>query len=37
LQEIADELNARGFVTLRGMAWNKVQVQRLLQAGANLN
>ena len=35
LQEIADELNARGFVTLRGMAWNKMQVQRLLQASLN--
>lgn len=31
LQEIADDLNARGFLTLRGMPWNRVQVRRLLR------
>jgi DNA invertase Pin-like site-specific DNA recombinase len=30
LQEIADELNRKGYVTRRGCPWNKVQVMRLL-------
>jgi hypothetical protein len=30
LQAIADVLNAEGHTTRRGMAWNKVQVNRVL-------
>jgi hypothetical protein len=33
LQEIAEELNERGFCTVRGMKWNRVQVWRLLKVG----
>jgi DNA invertase Pin-like site-specific DNA recombinase len=33
LQAIADHLNAQGKTTLRGLPWNKMQVQRLLKAG----
>jgi DNA invertase Pin-like site-specific DNA recombinase len=32
LQEIADDLNGRGFCTMRGQPWNRVQVRRLLKA-----
>jgi DNA invertase Pin-like site-specific DNA recombinase len=30
LQAIADTLNLQGFTTLRGMAWNRMQVSRLI-------
>jgi len=30
LQDIADELNGQGFTTIRGAAWGKMQVSRLL-------
>ena len=35
LQEIAEELNERGYCTVRGMPWNRVQVRRLLKVGEN--
>ncbi len=33
-QSIADELNGRGLTTVRGLSWSKMQVSRLLKAGA---
>jgi DNA invertase Pin-like site-specific DNA recombinase len=33
LQEIADELNAQGLTTVRGMPWSRMQVSRLLNSG----
>jgi DNA invertase Pin-like site-specific DNA recombinase len=35
LQEIAEELNERGYCTVRGMKWSRVQVRRLLKAEEN--
>lgn len=33
LQEIADALNTEGLTTVRGAAWNRMQVSRLLSSG----
>lgn len=35
LHEIADDLNARGFLTVRDFRWNRVQVRRPLRASEN--
>jgi hypothetical protein len=32
LQGIADALNGQGFTTLRGLAWNKMQISRLIKS-----